>query len=198
MIRNENIMNPKTLLSVKNMVCNRCIRVVREDLEKLGFSIESLELGKLSLIGEISEKEYVLLGESLKSSGFELIEDRLHKLIESVKTLIIEHIHHKKQKPAQLNFSDYLAKETGVNYFELSRLFSSIETITIEKYIIRQKIERVKELLIYGEQQLGEIAFELGYSSVAHLSGQFKKVTGLSTSAFRKLSKPQRKSLDEL
>ncbi len=183
---------------MNTMVCNRCIRVVREDLEKLGFKIQSIELGKIVLEGDLSAENFNAIGETLTTGGFELINDRQSQLIEEIKKVIIEHIYHLREKPEHQNFSDYLARRAGHNYFHLSKLFSSVEGLTIEKYIILQKIERAKELLVYGEQNLSEIAYELGYSNVAHLSRQFKKVTGLTPTAFRKLTEPRRSSIDQV
>jgi len=187
-----------TTLYIKNMVCNRCIRVVQEDLEKLGFSVEFISLGEVTVAGGLSEEDFEKIEKALLSEGFELINDRQHQLIEQVKTLIIELIHHDRSKPDQLNFSDFLEQQIGINYYNLSKLFSSFEGITIEKYLILQKIERVKELLIYGEQSLSEMAFDLDYSSVAHLSGQFKKVTGMTPTAFKKMTGNRRKPLDHV
>ncbi len=191
-------MKPSKILAIKNMVCARCIRVVKEELQQLGYSIEQIELGKVVLKEELSTDQWSIIQKVMQQNGFEVIESQQAQLVESVKTLIIEHIHHKQEKPSSVNFSEFLAQRTGSNYFNLSKLFSSLEGITIEKYIILQKIERVKELLIYGEKNLSEIAFELDYSSVSHLSGQFKKVTGLSPTAFLKLTGPRRKSLDDI
>ena len=191
-------MKVTNVLQIKNMVCNRCIRVVKEDLQKLGHEIQTIELGKVTLSHPVSNNQLTQIGQMLETSGFELLSDRQSKLIEVVKTMVIDHIHHKKTKPEEINFSDFLAREIGVNYYYLSKLFSSLEGITIEKYIILQKIERVKELLFYDEKSLGEIAFELGYSSVSHLSGQFKKVTGLTPTAFKKLKNLSRIFLDRV
>lgn len=191
-------MKQSTLLSIKNMVCKRCIRVVQEDLEKIGYTLEHIELGKVSIAGDLQASDIASITKTLEKSGFELIGDEQSKIIEEIKRSIIEHIHHRKEKPDAQNFSDFLAEKTGVNYFSLSKLFSSTEGITINKFIILQKIERTKEYLIYDEKKLGEIAFELGYSSVAHLSTQFKKETGFSPTEFRKLLEPRRKSLDKI
>lgn len=180
------------------MVCNRCIRVVKEDLEKEGLTVESIELGKVSVQGVLNKTELAHIASLLQESGFELMGDKQSKIIESIKRYVIEHIHHQKDKPDSQNFSDYLAKKTGINYFNLSKLFSSTEGITLNKYIILQKIERVKELMVYDEKNLSEIAYLLEYSSVAHLSAQFKKETGLSPTAFKKLLAPRRQSLDEI
>ena len=191
-------MEEGTILSLKNMVCNRCIRVVKEDLEKLGFTVNSIQLGRVVLQSEISEEDFLIIEKTLVGSGFEIIGDQQSKIIESIKTYVIEHIHYAKEKPEYQNFSDFLAEKTGVSYYNLSKMFSPVEGITIEKYIILQKIERIKELLIYEEKSLGEIAFELGYSSISHASRQFKKITGLSPSDFKKLINPSRKPIDGL
>lgn len=180
------------------MVCNRCLKVVREDLESLGHIIESIELGKVSLVGELSTAELSVVEKMLRANGFELINDQQSRLIDRIKTIIIEHVHYRREKPEHQNFSEYLSKQVGQNYFSLSKLFSSVEGVTIEKYLILQRIERVKELLVYDEQNLSEIAYDLGYNTVAHLSSQFKKVTGMSPTAFRKLTDQRRNSLDQV
>ena len=180
------------------MVCNRCVRVVTEELERLGLAVDAVELGKAVVAGELSEAVLMQVEKALLSNGFELINDRQHQLIEQVKTIIIEYVHHDRAKPISKNLSDYLEQQIGVNYYSLSKLFSSVEGITIEKYTILQKIERVKELLVYDELSLGEIAFDVGYSSAAHLSGQFKQVTGLTPTAFKKMTGPRRNPLDQL
>ena len=187
-----------TTLYIKNMVCNRCIRVVREELEQLGFTIEAIELGEVIIRGILSGEGLMAIEKALLSNGFELINDRQRQIIEQVKKIIIEHVHHGNAKPQHINFSEYLEQQVGVNYSSISKLFSSFEGITIEKYLILQKIERVKELLAYGEQNLSEIAYELEYSSVAHLSGQFKKVTGLTPTAFKNMAGNRRKPLDQV
>ncbi|MCI4669901.1 MAG: AraC family transcriptional regulator [Bacteroidia bacterium] len=191
-------MNSNNKLAIKNMVCARCIKVVQEELEKLGFKPTSIILGEVSIESSITSSEMKNIKEMLWKNGFELIEDSEVRLIETVKTLVIDHIHHSRQKPESLNFSDYLSQKTNTSYFYISKLFSAKEGITLEKYIIKQKIERVKELLMYGSQTLSEIAFELEYSSTAHLSGQFKKETGLTPTKFKQLKPHTRRPLDNI
>jgi len=180
------------------MVCNRCIKVVKEEFEKIGLTVNTIKLGE----AEVSSKKEIVLEpikKTLQENGFELLEDKNVKLIESIKTLVINAIHHtNKGEHLSENYSDYIAKTVGKDYSYLSHLFSSIENITIEKYIIHQKIERVKELLVYDEMTLSEIAYKLGYSSVGHLSAQFKQITGMSPSEFKKLQNKDRKPLDHL
>ena len=192
-------MNNNVILYVKNMVCERCIRVVREELEKIGLLIRHIELGKVEIEGGDPDLPTETIRKVLSDNGFELIEDRKAKLIESIKNQIIRLIHQDKElQPLDINYSEYLSKQLTADYNYLSSLFSSVENITIEHYIILQKIERAKELLKYDEETLSEIAYKLGYSSVQHLSNQFKKVTGMTASQFRKMSPNLRKPLDKL
>ncbi|SMO68969.1 AraC-type DNA-binding protein [Solitalea koreensis] len=179
------------------MVCNRCVKVVKEEIEKLGYSIENIKLGEVELREEENLVNKVQLKEVLESNGFELLDDRKTQLVEKIKNVIVELIHHSKDH-LKTNVSEYISQKVGSDYSNLSNLFSSVEGITIEKYLILQRIERAKELLVYDELTLSEIAFELGYSSVAHLSAQFKKTTGLTPSHFKKLSDHKRMSLDHL
>ena len=187
-----------TELHIKNMVCNRCIKVVREELTDLGFTIKSIELGEVKLNEQVSEMDAYKIRQVLADNDFELIDDKKSWIINKIKTLIIEYIHHDREKPDYLNLSDFLARETGYDYSYLSNLFSSVEGQTIEHFLILQKIEKVKELLVYDEMTLNEISYQLGYSSVQHLSLQFKKVTGLTPSHFKKIKKKKRKSLDQI
>lgn len=180
------------------MVCPRCIKVVKDEFAKLGLPIEHIELGKVKVASLLSQDQMEAVREALVENGFELIDDKKSKLIERIKTLIIERIHHDESGFETLNTSTYLARALGYDYSYLSNLFSSVEGITIEKYIINQKIEKVKELLVYDELSLNEISYRLGYSSVQHLSGQFKKITGLTPSHFKKLKVNMRKPLDEV
>jgi AraC-like DNA-binding protein len=184
-------------LYIRNMVCNRCISAVKSELEKLGISPLNVQLGEVELKENMSAEELSLFKNRLDEEGFELIDNSKSKLIEKVKLLVIQLVHHSEGQ-MQLNYSEYLASKLNREYNYLSHLFSEVEGTTIEKYIINQKIERVKELLVYNELTLSEIADSLGYSSVAHLSGQFRKVTGLTPSYFKKLKENKRKPLDEV
>ncbi|MAY83529.1 MAG: AraC family transcriptional regulator [Flavobacteriales bacterium] len=184
-------------LYIKNMVCARCKMVVQSELEKLGLQIVSIDLGEV----EVSESNIDSIKEellhNLQALGFDLIDDRKSRLIEQIKKLIIELVQ-QKHNQININLSDYLAQEIKQDYSSLSNLFSEVEGITIEKYFINQKIEKVKELLMYDEMTLNEIAFHLNYSSVAHLSNQFKKVTGLSPSYFKQLKEKKRRQIEDL
>ncbi len=179
---------------IKNMVCERCIRVVREELQRLGHDVRSVELGEVVIGGTVTAAQMTELNVMLTKNGFELIEDRNARIIESVKTAVIELVHHNHDTaPLKMKYSDYLSKKVGKDYHSLSVLFSAVENVTIEQYIIRQKIERVKELLKYEEWSLSEIAYSMDYSSVQHLSNQFKSVTGLTPTQFKKIN-PARSS----
>jgi len=188
----------ESTLHIKNMVCNRCIKVVKDEFEKLNLVIESIELGKVSISSQLNNSILSQIRDVLDKNGFELIDDKKSKLIDQIKTLVIEITHYEKEVPASINSSEFISKEIGYHYSYLSNLFSSVEGISIEKYIINQKIEKVKELLVYDELSLNEISYKLGYSSVQHLSNQFKKITGLTPSHFKKLKENKRKPLDEV
>ncbi|GAA5522080.1 helix-turn-helix domain-containing protein [Aliifodinibius salicampi] len=182
-------------LHIKNMVCPRCLMVVRQTLEELGFEVLEVELGQaLVQIDESISMDRV--EEELKKYGFELIRDRNQQLIEQIKTLLIRYIQESEQSEESPKLSDYLAKELHQNYSSLSSAFSESQDTTIEKYLIHLKIERVKELLSYGEMTLSEIAYRLNYSSVAYLSNQFKKITGMSVTDYKKARDSFRKPLD--
>ena len=188
-----------TTLHIKNMVCNRCIKVVREELQKLGYDVRSIVLGEATIGGEPSKGGLESIKAMLEENGFELMEDERVKTIERIKQAVLKLVRRDAEKePMRLKHSEYIAQEVGKEYHALSTLFSSIENITIEQYIILQRIERAKELLKYGELTLSEISYKLGYSSVAHLSNQFKKVTGMNPSAFKKIVVPLRLSLDKV
>lgn len=184
-------------LHIKNMVCNRCIMVVNDELEKLGLHPTSVELGEVVLSEELSDIQKDQIKSALEKVGFELIDNRKSQLIERVKTLLIELVH-RQNNQLNTNLSDYLIQQLGHDYSSISTLFSEVEGTTIEKYYIAQKIERVKELLVYDELSLSEIAHLLNYSSVAHLSKQFKKTTGLTPSHFKQIGALKRKPLDKL
>lgn len=182
---------------IKNMVCNRCIMVVRSELEKLGIEPISIELGEVTLSKALDSSQKEELNEVLESLGFALIDDKKARLIEQVKTLIVELVHY-NNNDLKVNLSDYISEKVHHDYNYVSNLFSEVEGTTIEKYFIAQKVEKVKELLVYDELTLNEIAFKLNYSSVAHLSTQFKKVTGLTPTHFKQIKTNKRKPLDKV
>lgn len=186
-----------TTLFIKNMVCNRCIIVMKNELEKLGLSAISIKLGEVIFEKNITVEEKEKLDEALLELGFQIIDDKKSRIIEKIKNTIIELVHHQENE-AKTNLSDILSTKLHHDYNYLSNLFSEVEGTTIEKYFIAQKIERVKELLVYDEMSLSEIAFQLNYSSVAYLSNQFKKITGLTPSHFKQIKEEKRKPLDEV
>lgn len=178
------------------MVCDRCIMVVRSELDKLNLSITSIELGQVELAEDITENKKNDLQQALEKVGFEIIDDKRSRMIEKIKSLIIQLVQ-KEAPERKLNLSDYLSRELHYDYNYLSTLFSEVEGVTIEKYFITQKIEKAKELLVYDELSISQIADYLGYSSVAHLSTQFKQVTGFTPSHFKTL-REKRKPLDKV
>lgn len=184
-------------LYIKNMVCSRCKMVVKSELEKLGLHLISVDLGEVETAAAISEPMKNQIAKHLESFGFELIDDKKSRIISKIKILIIDLVHNKNNE-INTNLSDYLAAQLHQDYNMLSNLFSEVENTTIEKFFISQKIERVKELLVYDEMNLSEIAFMLNYSSVAYLSNQFKKVTGFSPSYFKQLKDKKRKQIEDL
>lgn len=189
----------KTTLHIKNMVCDRCIKVVKNELEKIGLPIEKIKLGEIIIDLEENKVDKEEIRKVLAKQGFQLLDDKKALINEKIKTTIIELIHHNKDKlGVNYNFSYLIEQKLGLDYSYLSTLFSTLEGTTIEKYIIQQKTERVKELLVYDELNLNEIADQLGYSSVQHLSSQFKKVTGLTPSHFKKIKDYKRRPLDEI
>lgn len=173
-------------LFIKNMVSIRCKIVVKAELENLGLHYTIVDLGEVEIKEKISARKQNELKRALLRSGLELMEDKKSILIEKIKNIIVELIHY-TDEPPETNFSDYLSKKLDHDYTYLSNLFSEVKGTTIEHFIIAHKIERVKELLVYDELTLTEIAFKLHYSSVAHLSNQFKKVTGLTPSFFKRM-----------
>jgi AraC-like DNA-binding protein len=191
---NESIKNK---IYIKNMVCPRCIKAVKDILEDLEIETSKIDLGEVSLNDPLSSAKRKKLSEKLITLGFELLEPGASVLISKIKALIIESIHH-SQNPIEGKISVFISTQLNKDYASLSRLFSSVEGITIEKFVTKQKIEKVKELLFYNELTLSEIAYQLNYSSVAHLSAQFKKETGLSATEFKNQRNPKRISIDDL
>ena len=184
-------------LYIKNMVCIRCKMVVKDDLTKLGIPFTVVELGEAEITGNISDSQRDQLRSALLKSGLELMDDKKSVLIERIKKIIIELVHY-SEEPLTINLSEYLSQKTNYDYTYLANLFSEVQGTTIEKFFITHKIERVKELLVYNELTLTEIAYKMHYSSVAHLSTQFKKVTGLTPSYFKQLKDKRRSMLEDL
>lgn len=184
-------------IQIKNMVCPRCIEAVKKSLEENHIEFDQIELGRVTLPQPILESKKETLAKSLLEKGFELLETRNAVLIAQIKAVIIQHIHHQEDGLGE-NFSSILSDQLQHEYTSLSRIFSQVEGITIEKYITRQKIERIKEFIFYDQWSLSEIANYLGYSSVAYLSAQFKKETGMTPSEFKKSRIGKRKSLDQV
>lgn len=180
------------------MVCPRCIKVVGEEMEKLGFRVLSIKLGEVVLDSEPGKTQLEQIKKALEKNGFELLSDRKSKIITRIKTEIINTIHYQENEPATDKLSSWLSGSLGHDYSYLSKLFSNVEGISIERFVILQKIEKVKELLIYDELSVSQIAYQLGYSSSQHLSAQFKSVTGLTPSQFKKSSERSRKPLDDI
>ncbi len=171
--------------------------VVQNELDKLGLAAKNIKLGEVTLERELTKEERDKLEKTLVPLGFEVIDDRKSRIIEKIKNIIIDLVHH-QDNDAKTNLSDVLSNELHHDYNYLSSLFSEVEGTTVEKYFIAQKIEKVKELLVYDELSLSEIAIRLNYSSVAYLSNQFKKVTGLTPSHFKQIREDKRKPLDKV
>jgi YesN/AraC family two-component response regulator len=175
------------------MVCIRCQIVVKYELEKLGLHHTKVELGETEIMEELTEEQRETLSNSLKDIGLELLDDKKNIMVEQIKNIIIELVHYNEDQ-IKTNLSDYLSEKLNHNYTYLSNLFSEVKGVTIEKFYLNNKIERVKELLVYDELNLTEIAWKMHYSSVAHLSNQFKKMTGLTPSHFKNLKRKERPS----
>lgn len=184
-------------LYIKNMVCNRCITAVKQELEKLTSQHSSVTLGEVALETPLTDKETTQFRERLSSLGFELLDDQKQKQIEKIKTLLVAKVQ-QGELEEHFSISEYLGKSLTKDYSTLSRLFSDVEGMTVEQYFILLKIEKVKEWLAYDELTLSEIAWKLGYSSTAYLSAQFKKMTGLTPSHFKKTGHRHRKPLDSV
>ncbi|MEA4850752.1 MAG: helix-turn-helix transcriptional regulator [Paludibacter sp.] len=182
---------------IKYMVSLRCKMVVKEELKKLGLHFIVVDLGEIEIMEDISEDQRDNLKTALLDSGLELMDDKKAVLIEKVKSVIIEMVHYADELP-KINYSDYISEKLKYDYTYLSNLFSEVKGITIQQFIIIHKIERVKELLLYDELNLTEISYRMQYSSVAHLSNQFKKITGLTPSEFRHLKDRHRNPIEEL
>ena len=187
-----------TILHIKNMVCPRCIETVGEILSEKGFTVKSVKLGEAEIDNEPSSEQMEELSAALQSRGFELLTDRKRQIIEQIKSEIIKLVHHSENEILNVNLSSHLSGLIPADYSSISNLFSSSEGITIEKFTILQKIERIKELLSYGEFTSSEIAFKMGYSSAAHLSSQFKKETGMTPGQYKNLKDKERKPLDQI
>lgn len=184
-------------LYIKNMVCSRCIMVVKAELETKGYNPIVVSLGEVDIEEELSKVQLSHLNSSLKLVGFELIDDKKARTIEKIKNTIITLVHH-SDHDLKTNLSTLIASQLHQDYPYLSNLFSAVEGITIEKYFIAQRIEKVKEMIVYDELTLSEIADRLGYSSVGYLSNQFKKITGFSPSYFKALKALKRRNIDDL
>jgi len=176
------------------MVCIRCKMVVKSELEKLGLHYVSVDLGETEIMEEISPEQLTRLSIALKKTGLELMDDKKSILVEKIKTIIIELVHYADEQ-IKINLSDYLSEKLNHNYTYLANLFSEVKGTTIEQYYLAHKIEKVKELLVYDELNLTEIAWKMHYSSVAHLSNQFKKMTGLTPTHFKNLKNKRRSAL---
>ena len=195
------------VLYIKHMVCDRCIMVVREQLEKAGFNPSGVKLGEATFPRDLSDEDIAKIKSILEPLGFSLIDDRKRQLTEQIKQTIIGLIHQDSISTENLkastanpktNLSDYLSETLHYDYKYLSATFSDIENVTIEQYVIAQKVERVKELLVYGELSLTEIAYKMNYSSVAYLSSQFRRITGFSPTEFRKIKGDKRLPIDKV
>ena len=184
-------------LYIKYMVSHRCKMMVIEEMKKIGLQHTAVDLGMVETLQDLSEQQHALLKENLLKSGLELLDDKKSILIERIKNLIVEMVHYSEHLPT-LNYSEYISEKLQYDYTYLSNIFSEVKGTTIQQFIITHKIERVKELLLYDQLNLTEIAYKLHYSSVAHLSNQFKKVTGLSPSFFKKLKKKRIGNLENM
>lgn len=180
-------------IAVKNMVCVRCIKVVKEILNQLQIPYVNVELGRIHLKGTLDAEQATYLKERLLEEGFDIVEDQKLVVIEKIKNLIVDLVYNKDLSEWNENLSVYLSAQSHKDYSTISQLFSSVENTTIEQYFILQKLERVKEMLVYDDLSLSEIAWKLGYSSVAHLSSQFKKITGFTPTKFKALKEHHKK-----
>ena len=187
----------KVKLYIKYMVSLRCILMVKEELKKLGIKYVVVDLGVVEILEDISHEQREQLKANLLKSGLELLDDKRSILIERIKNVIIEMIHYSEELP-KINYSDYISEKLGYDYTYLSNIFSEVKGITLQQYIIINRIEKVKELLLYDELNLTEISYRLQYSSVAHLSNQFKKITGLTPSFYKQMKQKRKVNLENL
>ena len=184
-------------LFIKNMVCIRCEMIVKSELEKLGLKYIAVRIGEADIIEDITPEQLKLLDAGLRKSGLELMDNSKSILVEKIKNVIVELVHYTDDQ-IKVNLSDYLSEKLNYDYTYLANLFSEVKGTTIEKFYLAHKIEKVKELIVYDELNLTEIADKMHYSSVAHLSNQFKKITGLTPSHFKKLKNKRRGALDKV
>ena len=182
---------------IKYMVSLRCKMLVKVELEKLGILFKTIDLGMIETFDNIDDEQWEKLEKNLLKSGLKLLDDKKSILIEKIKNVIIEMIHYTDELP-NVNYSDYISEKLGYDYTYLANTFSEVKGITIQQFIIINKIEKVKELLLYDELNLTEISFKLHYSSVAHLSNQFKKITGLTPSFYKQLKQKRMKNLEDM
>ncbi len=183
---------------VKNMVCARCKTAIRNELDKAALEYMTVELGEIELTEQPTDKQLKIFKSGIESLGFQLIEDKSARQVNQIKKIIIERVRGQNSQKRKLKFSAFVSDAMHKDYTSLSNLFSGIEGTTIEQYLISQKIEFVKELLVYNEYSLAEIADQLAYSSVQHLSNQFKKITGLTPSHFKKIGARKRQPIDQV
>ena len=184
-------------LYIKYMVSLRCKMMVRSELEKLGLTCVSVDLGVVDILQDITKEQLTEFGKNLNRAGLEVLDGEKNILVEKIKSVIVEMVHYSDEFP-KVNDSDYISQKLNYDYTYLSNTFSEVKGITIQQYIILHKIEKVKELILYDELNLTEISYKLNYSSVAHLSNQFKKVTGLTPSYFKSLKNKKMKNLEDI
>ena len=186
------------ILNIKNMVCLRCIEAVARIMEEQSLNVTSIKLGEVVVQEDLEESKLDKLSNSLLRGGFEFLSDRKSKIVNQLKSEIIKMIHFNDDLGTTVKISSRLSTNIGVDYSFLSKLFSDVEGITIERYVILQKVEKIKELLVYNELSISEIAYKMNYSSSQHLSRQFKSTTGLTPSEFKSSAGQRRKSLDKI
>ena len=182
---------------IQNMVCIRCQMVVKDDLNKLGLRYTDVKIGEADLVGNVTEEQLEKLDVALKKSGLQLMDNKKSILVEKIKSAIIELVHYSEEQ-IKVNLSNYLSDKLDYDYTYLANLFSEVKGITIEKFYLAHKIEKVKEMIVYDELSLTEISYKMHYSSVAHLSNQFKKITGLTPTHFKMLKDKRRSTLEDV